>query len=178
MTVEGVSIGGTLYERSLHYSCSAFCNNAGTSDLTYVLGKDYTKFRAVVGANDAAAEPQDGVFLVGLDGRDLKPVRVAQGHRRTIELDVRGVIRLRLRAYRPGTTRNPALVAPMPSQRLQQAARPGVGRPEGQPVAISPSRSPAAADPANAAGPVRAAGRRPGGGGRRGRGRRARGRRG
>ncbi|NVI91632.1 NPCBM/NEW2 domain-containing protein [Actinomadura sp. BRA 177] len=109
VTVEGVSIGGTLYERSLHYSCSAFCNNAGTSDLTYVLGKDYTKFRAVVGANDAAAEPQDGVFLVGLDGRDLKPVRVAQGHRRTIELDVRGVIRLRLRAYRPGTTRNPAL---------------------------------------------------------------------
>ncbi|NKZ05273.1 NPCBM/NEW2 domain-containing protein [Actinomadura latina] len=107
--IEGVSIGGTMYERSLHYSCSAFCNDEGISDLTYVLGKSYRTFRAVAGVNDAAGEPQEGVFLVSLDGRDLDPVRVTQGHHRTIKLDVRGVIRLRLRAYRPGTTRNPAM---------------------------------------------------------------------
>jgi NPCBM/NEW2 domain-containing protein len=104
-----VTIDGVDYDRSLRFTCEAFCNDGSTSLEVYYLGGKYKSFDVVVGVNDRAEEVQDGVFQVVLDKHAEDLIRVPQNSRRKIKIDVTGVHRLGLRAFRPGTVDNPAM---------------------------------------------------------------------
>lgn len=73
------------------------------------LGMAYRRLTSVVGVLDDAAETfQVGHFRLLLDGRPSPETKVALGKPATIEVDVTGVLKLRLEMYRPGTTTSPA----------------------------------------------------------------------
>jgi len=104
-----VRMGGKDYFHSLLYVCELFCNDGPKGSETYVLSKEYKTFEAVIGVDDGAEEEQIGVFEVVLDGRAAGTWRVPIGRPKRIKVDVSGVLRIRLEAYRPGTVGNPAL---------------------------------------------------------------------
>ncbi|MFC5744620.1 NPCBM/NEW2 domain-containing protein [Actinomadura rugatobispora] len=106
---EPVTMGGVDYPRSLRHECSLFCNDDGKGVEVYYLGGRYKKFEAMIGVNDRAEEEQVGLFQVTLDGRHQPGTKVSTGHPKKISIDVTGVLRLRLEAFRPGTTDDPAM---------------------------------------------------------------------
>ncbi|MFK0248394.1 SEFIR domain-containing protein [Amycolatopsis azurea] len=69
------------------------------------LGMAYRRLTATAGVLDDTLEPfQVGHFRVLLDGRPSPEVKVALGKPAKIEVDVSGVLTLRLEFHRPGTT--------------------------------------------------------------------------
>jgi hypothetical protein len=69
----------------------------------------YRRMTSVVGVLDDATETfQVGHFRIVLDGRPSPETKVALGNPAKIEIDVSGVLKLRLEMYRPGTTTSPA----------------------------------------------------------------------
>ncbi|WP_410649723.1 SEFIR domain-containing protein [Amycolatopsis sp. cmx-4-54] len=97
---EGARIG------DVHYSDSIVLRAAERLAFVEVgLGMTYRRLTAVAGVLDDAAEPfQVGHFRVLLDGRPSPEVKVALGKPAEIDLDVTGVLTLRLEFHRPGTT--------------------------------------------------------------------------
>lgn len=76
----------------------------------YNLGRRYTGFEVVAGVlDDAADADQTGYFQVFLDGVPQDQVEVRMGRPAWMRYDVINVLRLRLVAYRPGTTVSPLL---------------------------------------------------------------------
>ncbi|MEV6909286.1 SEFIR domain-containing protein [Amycolatopsis sp. NPDC051071] len=69
------------------------------------LGMAYRRLTAVAGVLDDAVETfQVGYFRFLLDGEPSPETKVAVGKPARIEVDVSGVLKLRLEMYRPGTT--------------------------------------------------------------------------
>jgi len=69
------------------------------------LGMAYRRLTALAGVLDDAVEPfQVGHFRFFLDGRPSPETKVALGKPARIEVDVSGVLKLRLEFHRPGTT--------------------------------------------------------------------------
>ncbi|AUI58178.1 SEFIR domain-containing protein [Amycolatopsis sp. BJA-103] len=98
--VEGARIN------DVHYADSIVLRAA--EQLAFVevdLGMAYRRLTAVAGVLDGATEPfQVGHFRVLLDGRPSPEVKVALGKPAAIDVDVTGVLTLRLEFHRPGTT--------------------------------------------------------------------------
>jgi hypothetical protein len=109
----GADLDGTHYGNSIVHRCSTFCSDA-RSAVEFDLGRRYRAFHSVVGVLDDAEEgEQIGQFQVFLDGRAQPPARATLGAPVTIRLDVTGVLRLRLVAYRPDTVASPLMVGAM-----------------------------------------------------------------
>lgn len=106
---EPVTMGGTDFLRSLHVNCSLWCNDGDRPAEVYYLGGKYRTFEVTVGVNDRAEEEQVGVFQITRDGHHEPDIHVSSGKPRKIRIDVTGVLRLRLEAFRPGTTDDPAM---------------------------------------------------------------------
>lgn len=100
-------IDGMHHADSLVYRTSVFALELeGTVE--YNLGRRFTRFEAIAGVlDDALDADQVGCFQVFLDGEPHEQVEVRMGHPVLVRHDVAGVLRLRLVAYRPGTTVGP-----------------------------------------------------------------------
>jgi hypothetical protein len=78
------------------------------------LGRSYRRFSSVVGVLDDATEAfQVGHFRVHLDGTPGQLSEAALGKPARIDVDVTGVLRLRLEMHRPGTVTSPMLAGAM-----------------------------------------------------------------
>ena len=107
--IGGANLDGTHYGNSIVHRCSFFCNNP-KSGIEYDLGRRFRDFRSVVGVLDDAEEAgQVGYFQVYLDGRAQPQSKAVHGAPATISVDVTGVLRLRLVAYRPDTVASPLM---------------------------------------------------------------------
>jgi hypothetical protein len=102
-------LNGRHYGNSVVYRCDMFCNDPrGWMDFN--LRKQFRLLEVTAGVLDDASEPhQTGMFQVVLDEVIREQFSARQGQSRTLRVDVTGVLRLRLLAYRDGTTVNPAL---------------------------------------------------------------------
>ncbi|WP_410618202.1 SEFIR domain-containing protein [Amycolatopsis sp. cmx-8-4] len=100
-------IDGMHHADSLVYRSSVFALQLkGTVE--YNLGRRFTKFEAIAGVlDDALDADQVGCFQVFLDGEPCEQVEVRMGHPVLVRHDLTGVLRLKLVAYRPGTTVGP-----------------------------------------------------------------------
>ena len=101
-------IGGILYEQSVRLRTAG----PATGDWAFAeleLGGAYTRFTAVAGVLDDAADVQfqTGLFRVLLDGEVRRQDRSAYGRPRPVDLDVTGVRRLRLELCRPAAGSSP-----------------------------------------------------------------------
>ncbi|MEV6622151.1 SEFIR domain-containing protein [Amycolatopsis sp. NPDC051106] len=105
----GAEIDGMHRGDSIVYRPSLFANEP-RAVVEYNLGRRYTGFEAVAGVlDDAADADQVGYFQVFLDGVPQDQVEVRLGRPAWLRYDVVNVLRLRLVAYRPGTTASPLL---------------------------------------------------------------------
>lgn len=78
--------------------------------IEFDLGREYRRLTSVVGVLDDAAEAdQAGYFRVHLDGDAQPEVRATLGKPGSVDLDVTGVLRLRLEMYRPDTIHSPIM---------------------------------------------------------------------
>lgn len=105
----GAEIDGMHRGDSIVYRPSLFANEP-RGIVEYNLGRRYTGFEAVAGVLDDAADAgQTGYFQVILDGVPQDQVEVRMGRPAWMRCDVVNVLRLKLVAYRPGTTASPLL---------------------------------------------------------------------
>jgi hypothetical protein len=105
----GAEIDGMHRGDSIVYRPSLFANEP-RAVVEYNLGRSYTGFEAVAGVLDDAADAgQIGYFQVFLDGVPQDQVEVRMGRPAWMRYDVINVLRLKLVAYRPGTTASPLL---------------------------------------------------------------------
>ncbi|WP_170180607.1 NPCBM/NEW2 domain-containing protein [Actinomadura pelletieri] len=104
-----VTMGGKDFLRSLHVTCTSWCNDGNRPAEVYYLGGKYRTFEVTVGVNDRAEEEQVGVFQITRDGHNEPDIRVSSGKPKKVTINVTGVLRLRLEAFRPGTTDDPAM---------------------------------------------------------------------
>jgi hypothetical protein len=102
-------LDGRHYGDSVVYRCDMYCNDP-QGWIDFNLRKQYRLLEVTAGVLDDAAEPhQTGIFQVVLDEVIREKFSVRQGDSRALRVDVMGVLRLRLVAYRDGTTVHPAL---------------------------------------------------------------------
>jgi hypothetical protein len=115
-------IDGVRYEDSLVLRPAS--RTAETLGFVEVdLGAAYRRLTAVAGVLDDAIEPfQVGHFQIYLDGIPQQESRVALGKPGMFEVDVTGVLRMRLEMYRPGATGSALSTAPRRSRRLPELA--------------------------------------------------------
>ncbi|WIY05121.1 TIR domain-containing protein [Amycolatopsis mongoliensis] len=105
----GAEIDGMHRGDSIVYRPSLFAHEP-RAVVEYNLGRRYTGFEAVAGVlDDAADADQSGCFQVFLDGVPQGQVEVRMGRPAWMRHDVVNVLRLKLVAYRPGTTASPLL---------------------------------------------------------------------
>ncbi|WP_284746805.1 SEFIR domain-containing protein [Amycolatopsis sp. RTGN1] len=105
----GAEIDGMHRGDSIVYRPSLFANEP-RAVVEYNLGRRYTGFEAVAGVLDDAADAgQLGYFQVFLDNVPQEQVEVRMGRPAWMRYDVVNVLRLKLVAYRPGTTASPLL---------------------------------------------------------------------
>ncbi|MFJ9781482.1 SEFIR domain-containing protein [Amycolatopsis sp. NPDC101161] len=105
----GAEIDGMHRGDSIVYRPSLFASEP-RAVVEYNLGRRYTGFEAVAGVlDDAADADQVGYFQVFLDGVPQDQVEVRLGRPAWMRYDVINVLRLKLVAYRPGTTASPLL---------------------------------------------------------------------
>ncbi|WP_410593672.1 SEFIR domain-containing protein [Amycolatopsis sp. lyj-23] len=119
-------IDGVHRGDSIVYRPSLFANEP-RAVVEYNLSRRYTGFETVAGVlDDAVDADQVGYFQVFLDGVAQEQVAVRMGKPAWLRYDVVGVLRLKLVAYRPGTTKNPmlagALLAGGQSNKLPELA--------------------------------------------------------
>ncbi|ANZ39268.1 hypothetical protein BBK82_27620 [Lentzea guizhouensis] len=109
VSLGGADLNGRHYGESVIYRCSGFCHEPkGT--IEFNLARRFRRFEATVGVlDDATDASQTGVFEVFVDGSPREPRTADQANPRVIRLDVTDALRLRLVAYRPGTTVHPLL---------------------------------------------------------------------
>ncbi|GAB3726530.1 hypothetical protein GCM10027598_45500 [Amycolatopsis oliviviridis] len=90
----------------VHYTDSIVVRDAERLAFVEVeLGMAYRRLTATAGVLDDTFEPfQVGHFRVLLDGRPSPEIKVALGKPAEIDVDVTGVLTLRLEFHRPGTT--------------------------------------------------------------------------
>ncbi|QOW36196.1 NPCBM/NEW2 domain-containing protein [Nocardia seriolae] len=104
------TLNGTHYGDSVVHKCAYFCRDIRSS-VSYDLGGRYRSFESVVGVLDEAEEDdQTGYFQVFLGKSAAPTVAAKHGAPERIRLDVTGVLRLRLVAYRSDAIGNPILV--------------------------------------------------------------------
>ncbi|WNV83904.1 NPCBM/NEW2 domain-containing protein [Umezawaea sp. Da 62-37] len=107
-STEGVAIGaadidGQHYNSSIRFRPTMWCTEP-TGVAEFSMGRAYHRFTAVVGVLDDARESdQVGYFQVVLDNVPQSEVRATYGKPVRLTVDVEGVLRLELRAHRPGT---------------------------------------------------------------------------
>ncbi|WP_181771599.1 SEFIR domain-containing protein [Amycolatopsis pittospori] len=100
LRAEGARIGGVHYADSIVLKAP---ERLGFVEVD--LGMAYRRLTAVVGVLDDADETfQVGHFRFLLDGKPSPETKVGMGKPARIEVDVSGVLKLRLEMYRPGTT--------------------------------------------------------------------------
>ncbi|MGZ3143966.1 NPCBM/NEW2 domain-containing protein [Lentzea chajnantorensis] len=105
----GANLNGRHYGESVVYRCSGFCHEP-KGQVEFNLGRRFRRFEATVGVLDDAVDAgQTGVFEVVVDGVPREQRSAGQGGPRLLSLDVTDALRLRLVAYRPGTTVHPLL---------------------------------------------------------------------
>jgi hypothetical protein len=105
----GAEIDGLHRGHSIVYRPTLFANDP-RGVVEYNLGRRYRRFEAVAGVLDDADEAgQTGYFQVFLDGVPQPQAETRLGEPAWIQYDVTNVLRLRLVAWRPGTTVHPAL---------------------------------------------------------------------
>jgi hypothetical protein len=102
-------IDGDHYGSSIVFRSELYCSEPkGVAEFT--LGRRYHTFKAVAGVLDDAVEAdQVGYFQVFIDDIAQDQMRVSYGKPAHFTVDVTGVLRLRLVAYRPDTVANPML---------------------------------------------------------------------
>jgi hypothetical protein len=102
-------LNGRHYSNSVVYRCDMYCNDPqGWMDFN--LRKQFRLLEVTAGVLDDASEPQQtGIFQVVLDEVIREKFRARQGKSHMLQVDVTGVLRLRLLAYRDGMTVHPAL---------------------------------------------------------------------
>ncbi|WP_053738304.1 TIR domain-containing protein [Nocardia sp. NRRL S-836] len=109
VSLGGADLNGRHYGDSVVYRCSGFCHEP-KGQIEFNLGRRFRRFEATVGVLDDAVDAgQTGVFEVFVDGSPRGPHTAGQGAPRVVRLDVTDALRLRLVAYRPGTTAHPML---------------------------------------------------------------------
>jgi len=123
---DSARIDGVLYGDSIVLRPSLFTSDA-RGFVEVDLGRAYRRLKSVVGVLDDATESfQVGHFRVYLDGSPQQQHEAALGKPATVEVDVTGVLRLRLEMHRPGTVASPlmsgALMAGGRSSRLPELA--------------------------------------------------------
>jgi hypothetical protein len=105
----GAEIDGLHRGHSIVYRPTLFANEP-RGVIEYNLGRRYQRFEVVAGVLDDADEAdQLGYFQVFLDGVPQGQVETRMGRPAWIQYDVTNVLRLKLVAWRPGTTAHPAL---------------------------------------------------------------------
>lgn len=110
LSIGGADLDGSHYGNSIVHRCSMFCS-ATRSAIEFNLSRRYRTFEVVVGVLDDAEEAdQVGYFQVFIDGKGQPQTRAVHGAPVSINLDVTGVLRLRLVAYRPDTVASPLMV--------------------------------------------------------------------
>ncbi|MFI2759525.1 hypothetical protein ACH5A3_11690 [Streptomyces echinatus] len=107
-------VGGTSYDHSVTFVCSAYCNNAPgekpQSVVSFNLGGGYRTLTLKMAVLDSSPdESETGTFEVYLDGVPQGTRHVRFGSPETQTLKVAGVNRVRLVAHRPGTVPNAAM---------------------------------------------------------------------
>jgi hypothetical protein len=109
VSLGGADLNGRHYGESVVYRCSGFCHEPkGRAEFN--LARRFRKFEATVGVLDDAVDGgQTGMFEVYVDGSLRDQQSAGQGKPRVIRLDVTDALRLRLVAYRPGTTVHPMM---------------------------------------------------------------------
>lgn len=91
-----ITMGGKVFERSLTGDA---CNSFSNSDVTYNIFRRYGKLRATIGFSESAATGSEGWFAVIGDERELySSERLKPGDVRTVDISLKGIYRLSLRA--------------------------------------------------------------------------------
>ncbi|MEC3982146.1 NPCBM/NEW2 domain-containing protein [Amycolatopsis sp. H20-H5] len=109
----GAEIDGLHRGDSIVYQPSMFAHEP-RGVIEYNLARRFSRFEAVGGVLDDAAEAgQTGYFQVFLDGVAQPQAEVRIGKPAWIAHDVTGTLRLRLVAYRAGTTVHPMMAGAM-----------------------------------------------------------------
>jgi hypothetical protein len=102
-------INGFSYRDSVIYRSTVFANSPRGS-ISFNLGRQYRRLEVTAGVLDDAVEAhQQGVFQVVADDEVRAEVVARHGVPRRLDVDVTDVLHLQLVAYRPGTTRHPAM---------------------------------------------------------------------
>ncbi len=92
-----VRINGRLFERARHCSTWAFDDRTHTGWEEYDLGRAYSVFTTTVGQTDDSSRTDSEIrFTVYGDGRVLSEERLRFGQSVDLDVDVTGVLRLRL----------------------------------------------------------------------------------
>ncbi|WP_251094750.1 hypothetical protein [Streptomyces sp. Caat 7-52] len=107
-------VGGTPYDHSVTFVCSTYCNNGPDekpqSVVSFNLGGRYRTLTLKMAVLDSSPdENETGTFEVYLDTVPQGARHVGFGSPKTQTLNVAGVNRVRLVAYRPGTVPNAAM---------------------------------------------------------------------
>jgi hypothetical protein len=109
LRMTGAEIDGLHRGHSIVYRPQFFANQP-RAVVEYNLGRRFRRFEAVAGVLDDTDEAnQVGHFQVFLDGMAQPPAEVRLGRPAWMQYDVINVLRLKLVAWRPGMTVNPAL---------------------------------------------------------------------
>lgn len=87
------SVNGVRYPRSVAWM---LCNADDTEMTEYDLGRDYRRFRAVLGLSDDSTSGSVERFELSVDGRVAFQRGITLGESQTIDMNVTGVLRLRV----------------------------------------------------------------------------------
>lgn len=102
-------LNGRFYGDSIIYRCDLFAN-ATRGSVSFNLGRNYRQLHVTAGVlDDATDATQVGVFQVVVDDTVKAEASSRHGQPRTLRVDVTDALRLRLVAYRPGTTESPLM---------------------------------------------------------------------
>lgn len=94
---EAIDINGESYNRSIVYTCFVYCDDSSPAYIEYNLGREYSRFTAVVGVDDNTDNgEQVGVFRAYGDGELLEERSAGLGEPSNVDIAVDGVLRLRL----------------------------------------------------------------------------------
>ncbi|MEU8849882.1 NPCBM/NEW2 domain-containing protein [Streptomyces sp. NPDC048564] len=111
---EGAMVDGDSYDHSITFVCDLYCNNGQgekpQSSVSFNLGGRYQTLTLKMAVLDSSPdENEQGTFEVYLDGESQGAKHVGFGKAEAQTLEVTGVNRIRLVAYRPGTVANSLL---------------------------------------------------------------------
>lgn len=96
-----VEIDGKQYPQSLSWTCGYSDCTGGGASAEYNLSRAYRRFQATIGLGDTSASDGVLIFRVLGDGRVLVEKQLGLGKPDEVDVDVTGVLRLRLLAVSP-----------------------------------------------------------------------------